>query len=61
MPKCLECGNTERFITAYVEFQVDIYQGEKCIDNYAGDRERIDETYAPECMICNSTNIEGEV
>jgi hypothetical protein len=61
MPKCRDCGNTSEFITAYVEFQVDIYEDDKCIDNYAGDRERIDETYPPECAECNSTNIEGEV
>ena len=61
MPKCLECGNTREFISAWVEFQVDIFDGEKCVDNYSGDRERLDETYSPECRVCNSTNIEGEV
>ena len=61
MPKCLDCGNTEKFITAYVEFQVDIYQGDKCVDNYGGDRERIDETYPPECGLCNSTKLEGNI
>lgn len=61
MPKCLECGNTREFISAWVEFQVDIFDGEKCVDNYSGDRERLDETYPPECRVCNSTNIEGEV
>ena len=61
MPKCLSCGNTKEFITAYVEFQVDIYQGDKCVDNYAGDRERIDHTYPPECKVCESTNLEGDV
>lgn len=61
MPKCLECLNTTEFITAYIEFQVDIYEGDKCIDNYAGDRERLDETYPPECKECGSLNIDGDV
>jgi hypothetical protein len=61
MPKCLDCLNTTEFITAYIEFQVDIYEGDKCIDNYAGDRERLDETYPPECKECGSLNIDGDV
>jgi len=61
MPKCLDCLNTKEFITAYIEFQVDIYEGNKCIDNYAGDRERLDETYPPECKECGSNNIEGDI
>jgi len=61
MPKCLDCLNTREFITAYIEFQVYIYEGDKCIDNYAGDRERLDETYPPECRECGSNNIEGDI
>jgi hypothetical protein len=61
MPKCLDCLNTREFITAYIEFQVDIYEGDKCIDNYAGDRERLDETYPPECKECGSNNLEGDI
>jgi hypothetical protein len=61
MPKCLDCNNTREFITAVVEFEVAIYEGEDLIDNYAGDRERIDETYPPECKECGGTKIEGSV
>lgn len=61
MPKCLECDNDREFITAYIEFEVAIFQGDKCVDNYAGDRERFDETYPPECKECGSTRIEGRV
>jgi hypothetical protein len=61
MPKCLDCGNTKEFITAYLEFEVSIFDQENCVDNYAGDRERLDETYPPECRECDSTNIEGEI
>lgn len=61
MPKCLECGNTTHFITAWVEFQVDRFDGEKCVDSYSGDRDRLDEQYPPECTKCNSTDIEGEI
>ncbi len=62
MPKCLECGNTAKFITAYIEFEVSIFdEYGKCVDNYAGDRERLDETYPTECKECGSIKIEGEV
>jgi hypothetical protein len=61
MPKCKDCGNTKEFITAWIEFEVSIFQGDKCVDNYAGDRERVDETYPAECKPCGSTQIEGEV
>jgi hypothetical protein len=61
MPTCLDCGNTKEFITAYVEFEVSIFDGDKCVDNYSGDRERFDEKYPPECKECNSTNIKGEI
>ncbi len=61
MPKCLDCGNKSEFITAYVDFQVDIYEGDRIVDNYGGDRERIDETYPPECKPCGSIRIEGGV
>jgi hypothetical protein len=61
MPKCLDCLNTKEFITAHVEFEVNIYEGDKCVDNYGGDRERLDEAYPPECKNCGSTNIDGEV
>jgi hypothetical protein len=59
MPKCKDCGNTKEFITAWIEFEVSIFKGDKCVDNYAGDRERVDETYLPECKVCSSTDIEG--
>lgn len=59
MPKCLRCGNDNEFITAYVEFEVVIFAGGRQIDSYAGDRERLDETYPPECKVCGSTEIEG--
>ena len=61
MPKCNNCGNTREFITAWIEFEVSIFDGDKCVDNYAGDRERLDETYPPECRKCDSTDIEGDV
>jgi hypothetical protein len=61
VPKCLECGNRTEFITAWLEFEISTFQGEKCVENWAGDRERLDETYPPECKECGSTEIEGEV
>lgn len=61
MPKCLDCGNDREFITAWVEFQVHIFQGDKCVATSSGDSERFDEAYPPECMACDSTNIEGEI
>lgn len=61
MPKCLKCKNTTEFITAWLEFEVSIFDQNKCVDNYAGDRERLDQTYPPECRECGSTEIEGEV
>jgi hypothetical protein len=61
MPKCKDCGNTTDFILAYVEFEVVTYEGDKIIDQYAGDRERFDEKYPPECFKCNSLNIEGNI
>jgi hypothetical protein len=61
MPKCRSCGNTKEFITAWVEFEVSVFDGDKCVDNWAGDRERFDEKYPPECRVCDSTDIEGEV
>lgn len=61
MPKCLDCGNEVEFIVAYVEFEKVTYQGEHIIDQYAGDRERLDEKYLPECYKCNKTNIEGDI
>lgn len=61
MPKCLDCGNTKEFITAHIEFEVAIFDGDKCVDNYSGDRERFDEKYPPECKECNSTKIEGAI
>lgn len=59
MPKCKECGNTQEFVTAWIEFEVSIFDQDKCVDNYSGDRERVDETYPPECKPCGSTDIEG--
>ena len=61
MPKCLDCNNTTKFITTFIEFEVSIFDGDKCVDNYSGDRERLDETHPPECNECGSTKIEGEV
>ena len=61
MPKCLDCGNTREFITAFIEFQIETFQDNKLVDQLAGDRERLDETYPPECRECNSTNIEGDI
>ena len=61
MPRCRECGNENEFITAHIEFQVNIYQSGKLVDNYGGDRERVDEQYPPECKECGSTDIEGEI
>ena len=59
MPRCRECGSESKFITAWIEFEVSVFQNGKCIDNYAGDRERYDEKYPPECMECNSSDIEN--
>jgi hypothetical protein len=61
MPRCKGCGNDKEFITAWVEFEVVIFDGDKVIDNYAGDRERLDRIYQPECKVCGNTNIEGEL
>jgi hypothetical protein len=61
MPRCIDCDNDKEFILAYVEFEVVTYKGDKIIDQYAGDRERFDEGYAPECNKCNSLNIEGDI
>jgi hypothetical protein len=61
MPKCLACGNTAQFITAFIEFEVSIFEGDKVIDTFSGDRERFDETYPPECKECGSTKIEGNI
>lgn len=61
MPRCIDCDNDKEFILAYVEFEVVTYEGERIIDQYAGDRERFDEKYPPECFKCNSLNIEGNI
>ena len=61
MPTCRDCGNTTEFITAYLEFEVVVFQGDKCIDNYGGDRERLDLEYPPSCKPCGSEDIEGGV
>ena len=61
MPKCLDCNNTKEFITAFIEFEVSIFDGDKCVDNYGGDRERVDEKYPPECKECESTKIDGDI
>ena len=62
MPKCKECGNTRDFLSAYIEFEVSIFdETGRCVDNWAGDRERLDVDYPPECGVCSSINIEGEV
>lgn len=59
MPKCIECNNSVKFITAYIEFEVGIYEGDRCVDTYSGDRDRLDDKYPPECVECGSTKIEG--
>ena len=59
MPKCRECDNDKKFITAWIEFEVAVFDGDRVIDNYAGDRERFDEQYPPECTECGSTDIDG--
>jgi hypothetical protein len=63
MPKCLDCDNDKDFILTYIEFEVVTYEGDKIINQEAGDRERanwwINDKYLPECNKCNSTNIEG--
>ena len=59
MPKCRECDNDKRFLVAYLEFELITYQGDKIIDQEAGDRDRYDHKYAPECADCGSTDIEG--
>lgn len=59
MPKCRECDNDKDFVVAYIEFEVQHFQGDKLIDQTAGDRDRYDHEYAPECMECGSTDIEG--
>ena len=59
MPKCRNCGNTKEFIISYIEFEVAVFQDDRCVDNYSGDRERNDVNFPPECKVCTSTDIEG--
>jgi hypothetical protein len=59
MPKCKACSNDKNFLTTYIEFEVVTYSGDRIIDQYSGDRERLDEQYPPECNECGSTDIEG--
>jgi len=63
MPKCLECNNESTFIVTYVEFEKQTYEGDRIIEQYAGDRERLDywlgDKYKPECGECDSTNVVG--
>lgn len=59
MPRCNECGNDTKFVTAWIEFEVSIFEGDKCVDNIAGDRDRYDNEYPPECIECGSSDIEG--
>lgn len=65
MPKCNDCGNTKKFIVTYFEFEIQTYEGNQLIDQEAGDRDRldywIDDTYKPECGLCCSINIEGDI
>ena len=62
MPKCKDCGNTKEFLTAYVEFEVSVFdETGRCVENWAGDRDRLDHEYPPECGACGSNEIEGEV
>jgi hypothetical protein len=63
MPKCKDCDNDKEFILTYIEFEKVTYEGDKIIDQEAGDRERADYwtdgKWLPECYICDSTSIEG--
>lgn len=61
MPKCRECDNDKQFIISYVEFDTVTFQGDKIIDEEAGDRDRFDHEYPPECSECGSTDIEGDI
>ena len=69
MPKCNECDNNTEFIVTYMEFERVTYEGDRIIDQEAGDRERLDLTsigidagWKPaECAECGSTDIEGEI
>jgi hypothetical protein len=62
MPKCRECGNTREFLSAWIEFEVSVFdETGKCVDNWAGSRERLDSDYPLECRTCTSTDIEGEI
>jgi len=60
MPKCAECGNDKNFLVAYIEFEVQTFQGDKVIDTLSGDRDRFDHEYPPECADCGSTDIENK-
>ena len=65
MPKCNECDNDKEFIVTYMEFERVTYEGDRVIDQEAGDRERLDywldDKYKPECASCGSVDLEGEV
>ena len=65
MPKCKDCGNDKDFIVTYMEFEIVTYEGDRIINQKAGDRERLDywikDMYKPECYKCASTNIEGDI
>jgi hypothetical protein len=66
MPKCNECNNNKEFIVTYMESETQTYEGDDVIDQYAGDRDRLDHVldnglYKPECASCGSTDIEGEI
>jgi len=66
MPKCNECSNDREFLVSYMEFERVTYEGDRVIDQEAGDRERLDFTsigadWKPECAACGSTDIEGDM
>lgn len=65
MPRCNSCGNDKHFIVTYLEFEKVTYEGDRIIDQFAGDRERADywitDKYLPECFECDSTDIEGGI
>jgi hypothetical protein len=49
-----------------MEFERVTYEGDRVIDQEAGDRERLDFTsigadWKPECAACGSTDIEGDI
>ena len=61
MPKCKECGNTEKFILVYREAEVVTYEGDREIDAFSSGRARDWENFPPECHECRGIDIEGDI